>query len=94
MLYSDSVIAGQGQRKNQGSAFIKSGFSNWKKQFVQQHEESQSHINAKVAQVMFLQKKSLRDILEEQGKEQELKKQRVVDSNRKILKRVIDTGIL
>ena len=36
------------------------GFQIGKKQFeyVQQHEESQSHINAKVAQVMFLQKKS------------------------------------
>ena len=58
MLFSDSVIRGQGQRKNQGNAFIKSEFSNWKKQFeyVQQHEESQSHINAKIAQVMFLQK--------------------------------------
>ena len=93
MLFSDSVIRGQGQRKIRG---FESGVSNWKKQFeyVQQHKESQSHINAKVAQVIFLQKRSLRDILEEQDKEQELKRQRVVDSNRKILKRVIDTVIL
>ena len=31
MLFCDSVIRGQGQQKNQGNAFIKSGFSNWKK---------------------------------------------------------------
>ena len=34
-------------------------------------EESQSHIDSKIAQAMFLQKKSMRDILEAQEKVQE-----------------------
>ena len=45
-------------------------FSNSNKQFkyVRMHEESQFHINSKIAQVMFLQKKSMSDILVAQEK--------------------------
>ena len=95
LLFSDEVLRGEGQRKNQGNVFVKAGFSNWKKQFeyVRMHEESQSHINSKIAQVMFLQKKSMRHILEAQEKIQEEARQRHVKASRKILKRVIDTVI-
>ena len=85
MLFSDKVLRGERQRKNQGNAFVKAGFSNWKKQFeyVRMHEESQCHINSKIAQVMFLQKKSMRDIIEAQEKVQEEARQRHVEANRK-----------
>ena len=75
---------------------MKSGFSNWKKQFeyVKQHEKPQCHNNAKVGQVMYLQNMSLKDILEEQDKKQEKERKRLVDSNRKILQRIIDTIML
>ena len=55
------------------------------------NEESQSHINSKIAQVIFLQKKSSRDILEAQEQVQEEARQLHVEPSRKILKRVIDT---
>ena len=58
------------------------------------HEESQYHINSKIAQVMFLQKKSMRDMLEAEEKVQEEARQRHIEVNRKILKRVIDTVIV
>ena len=66
------MLREKGQRKNQGNAFLKAGFSNWKKQFeyIRMREESQSHIDSKIAQAMFLQKKSMRDILEAQEKVQ------------------------
>ena len=95
LLFSDEVLRGEGQQKNLGNAFVKAGFSNWKKQFeyVRMHEESQSHIDSKIAQVMFLKKKSMRDILEAQENVQEEARQRHIEANRKILKRVIDTVI-
>ncbi len=45
---------------NQGNAFRNAGYSNWKKQYsnITKHEKSESHINAKVAQVVFLQGRS------------------------------------
>ena len=51
----------------------KDGFSNWKKQYtaIPDHEASQAHMNAKLSQVMFLQQRSLNDILKEQNEEQE-----------------------
>ena len=54
------------------------------------NEESQSHNNSKIAQVIFLQKKSTRDILEAQEQVQEEARQRHVEASREILKRVID----
>ena len=43
---------------------------------------------------MFLQKKSMRDMLEAEEKVQEEARQRHIEANRKILKRVIDTVIV
>ena len=77
------------------SAFVKASFSNWKKQFKSDwmHEESQVHINSKIVQLMFLQQKSMREILEIQEKVQDEARQHT-QVNRKIMKRVIDTIII
>ena len=73
LLFSDEILRGENQRHNQGKAFCKDGFSNWKKQYtaIPDHEASQAHMNAKLSQVMFLQQRSLNDILKEQNEEQE-----------------------
>ena len=77
------------------SAFVKASFSNWKKQFKSDwmHEESQAHINSKIVQLMFLQQKSMTEILEAQEKVQEEARQHI-EVNREIMKRVIDTIII
>ena len=95
LVFSDEVLRGKCQWKNQGNAFVKLGFSNWKKQFeyVQMYEESQSHFNSKVSQAILSQKKSMRGIFEAQQKVQEVARRRHVQANRKILKRVIDSVI-
>ena len=66
---------------------MKTGFSNWQKQFeyVKQHEESQTHINAKIAHVMFLQNMTLNDILAFQEELQEKERKKNIESNRKIM---------
>ena len=58
------------------------------------HEESQFHINSKIAEVM-LQKKSIRNILEAQEKVREQARSNLehVESNRKVKKRVTETVI-
>ena len=88
LLFSDEVLSGRGQQKNQSNAFIKAFFSNWKKQFehVRMHEECEPHINSKIAEVMLLQKKSMRDIPEAQENVQEEARQQHAEANRKILK--------
>lgn len=93
LLFSDEILRGENQRHNQGKAFCKDGFSNWKKQYnaIPDHETSQAHMNAKLSQVMFLQQRSLNDILKRQDEEQEKKRLIQVEANRRILKRVIET---
>ena len=48
-------------RHNQGNAFTKAVYSNWKKQYsdIAKHEKSESHINAKISQVVFLEGRSI-----------------------------------
>ena len=55
LLFSDECLRGENTRHNQGNAFTNAGYSNWKKQYsnITNHEKSESHINAKVAQVVF-----------------------------------------
>ncbi|XP_066924588.1 zinc finger MYM-type protein 1-like [Clytia hemisphaerica] len=64
-----------------------------KKQYnaIPDHETSQAHMNAKLSQVMFLQQRSLNDILKRQDEEQEKKRLIQVEANRRILKRVVET---
>ena len=61
---------------------------------MEKHKESQAHINSKLAQVMFLQQRSITDILQKQGEVQEKQRQRNIEANRKVMIRVIDTVIL
>ena len=60
LLFSDESLRGENVRHNQGNAFTKAGYSNWKKQYsnIAKHEKSESHISAKIAKVVFLQGRS------------------------------------
>ena len=82
-------------RHNQGNAFTKAGYSNWKEQYsnIAKHEKSEIHMNAKIAQVLFLQRRSIDSSLEQQEKTKILRRKREVAENRSIMKRVIDTVV-
>ena len=73
-------------RHNQGNAFTKAGYSHWKKQYsdITKHEKSESHINAKIAQVVFLQGRSINSCLEQQEKNEILLRKKEVLANRSI----------
>ena len=75
LLFSDANFRGENRRLVQGSSFTSNGFSNWKKQYeaIQKHGMSESHINSTVAQGLFLQNRSIHNLLE---KELALEKQR------------------
>ncbi|XP_028412950.1 uncharacterized protein LOC114535828 [Dendronephthya gigantea] len=92
----DECLRGGNVRPNQGSAFTNSGFSNWKKQYsaITKHETSESHINAKIAQVVFLQGLSIDSCLEKQEKSEILRRKREIVTNRNVMKRVVDTVLL
>ena len=70
-------------RHNQGNAFTKAGYSNWKKQYsnIAKHEKSESHISAKIAQVVFLLGRSINSCLEQQEKTEILRRKREVLAN-------------
>ena len=95
LLFSDECLRGENMRLNQGNAFTKAGYSNWKKQYsnIAKHEKSESHMNAKIAQVLFLQRRSIDSSLEQQEKNEILRQKREVAENRSIMKRVIDTVV-
>ena len=95
LLFSDECLRGENVRHNQGNAFTKAGYSNWKKQYsnIAKHEKSESHISAKIAQVVFLQGRSINSCLEQQEKTEILRRKREVLANRTIMKRVVDTVV-
>ena len=95
LLFSDECLRGENVRHNQGNAFTNAGYSNWKKQYsnITKHEKSESHINAKVAQVVFLQGRSIDSCLGQQEKSEILRWKREVIANRNIMKRVVDTVV-
>ena len=95
LLFSDECLRGENVRHNQGNAFTKAGYSNWKKQYsnIAKHEKSESHISAKTAQVVFLQGRSINSCLEQQEKTEILRRKREVLANRTIMKRVVDTVV-
>ena len=80
---------------NQGNVFTIAGYSNWKKQYsnIAKDEKSESHINAKIAQVVFLQGRSINSCLEQREKNEILRRKREVVANRSIMKRVVDTVV-
>ena len=61
LLFSDECLRGKNMRHNQGNAFMKAGYLNWKKQYsnIAKHKKAESHMNAKIAQVLFLQRRSI-----------------------------------
>lgn len=95
LLFSDECLRGENLRHNQGNAFTNAGYSNWKKQYsdITKHERSESHINAKIAQVLFMQGRSIESCLEQQEKSEILRRKREVVENRSIMKRVVDTVV-
>ena len=96
LLFTDPLSRGGLARANQGNAFTFSGFSNWKKQHsvVKNHEMSAAHANAKVAEVLFLQEKSIASCMEQQELDEAERRKLKVTSNRNIMKRVVDSIIL
>jgi hypothetical protein len=70
-------------------------YSNWKKQYsnITKDEKSESHINAKVALVVFLQGRSIDSCLEQHEKSEILRRKREVIANRNIMKHVVDTVV-
>jgi hypothetical protein len=95
LLFSDECLRGENTRHNQGNAFTNAGYSNWKKQYsnITKHEKSESHINAKIAQVIFLQGRSIDSCLKQQEKTEILRRKREVVANRSIMERVVDTVV-
>jgi hypothetical protein len=84
LLFSDECLRGENTRHNQGNAFTNAGYSNWKKQYsnITKHEKSESHINAKIAQVIFLQGRSIDSCLKQQEKTEILRRKKEVVANR------------
>ena len=95
LQFSDEYLRGENVRHNQGNAFVKAGCSNWKKQYsnIAKHEKSESHISAKIAQVVFLQGRSINSCLEQQETTKILRRKREVLANRTIMKHVVDTTV-
>ena len=93
--FQTNVLRAENVRHNQGNAFRKAGYWNWKKQYsnIAKHEKSESHISAKIAQVVFLQGRSINSCLEQQEKTEILRWKREVLANRTIMKRVVDTVV-
>ena len=54
---------------------------------------SESHINAKIAQVVFLQGRSIGPCLDQQEKGENLLRRKKVVTNRSIMKRIVDTVV-
>jgi hypothetical protein len=74
-------LRGENTRHNQGNAFTNARYSNWKKQY------------AKVAQVVFLQGRSIYSCLKQQEKTEILRRKRKVVANLSIMERVVDTVV-
>ena len=96
LLFTDLLSRGELARANQGNAFTNAGFSNWKKQHrvVKNHEMSAAHANAKVAEVLFLQEKTITSCMEQQEQDEAARRKLKVTGNRNVMTRVVDSIIL
>ena len=96
LLFTDLLSRGELARANQGNAFTNAGFSNWKKQHsvVKNHEMSAAHTNAKVAEVLFLQEKTITSCMEQQEQDEAAWRKLKVAGNRNVMTRVVDSIIL
>ena len=82
LLFSDECLRDENMRHNQGNAFTKAGYSNWKEQYsnIAKHEKSETHKDV-------LQRRSIDSSLEQQEKTKILRRKREVAENRSIMKR-------
>ena len=96
LLFTNVLSQGELARTNQGNAFTFAGFSNWKKQHsvVKNHEMSAAHANAKVAEVLFLQEKTIASCLEHQEHDEAARRKVEVTGNWNIMTLDVDTIIL
>ena len=80
---------------SQGNAFTITGFSNWKKQYgsVVKHERTACHLNAKVAEVLFLKGDTIKSAFDRQEAMEADRRKKTVLSNRNIMKRIVDATI-
>ena len=93
LLFTDASSRGELTRPRQGNTFTTAGYSNWKKQcygFLK-HETSGVHLNAKVAEALFQQNKTIASSLEPQEKAENQRRKLQVMENRGVLKRIVDT---
>ena len=95
VLFTYHLSRGENIRPNQRNAFTIAGFSNWKKQQerIIKHEKSDAHLNAKVAQVMFLQGASIVSMIDQKCERDAGKRKSEVLENKDLLKRIIDVII-
>eukprot|EP00112_Aurelia_sp_Birch-Aquarium-sp1_P018848 Seg4565.5 transcript_id=Seg4565.5/GoldUCD/mRNA.D3Y31 product="Zinc finger MYM-type protein 1" protein_id=Seg4565.5/GoldUCD/D3Y31 len=93
LLFTDTSSRRELKPANQGHAFACTGFSNWKKQYeaVTKQESSAAHINAKVADALSLQERTLNKFMEQQELIANERRKKEVLSNRQVMKRIVDT---
>ena len=92
LLFTDETS----QHNTTGTAFVREGFSNWKKQNerICGHEKTIGHKNAKIAAVLILENSNLESLLDKQSKAIENARLKELVKNRELLKRIIDVIIL
>ena len=93
LLFTDASSRGELTRPGEGNTFTTVGYSNWKKQYngILKHETSEAHLNAKVAEALFQQNKTIESSLERKEKAENQRKKLQVMENRGVLKRIVDT---
>ena len=92
ILFSDATLRGEHRRLTQGNAFMDEGFQNWKKQndALKKHERSETHRSSKVAEALFLQKRSVNALLNTEMILEEQRLREKAKANRNVMKRIVD----
>ena len=95
LLFTDLLPHGELARTNQGNAFTNAGLANWKKHSVVKNQEmSAAHANAKLAEVLFLQEKTITSCMEQQEQDEAARRKSKVTGNRNVMTRVVNSIIL
>ena len=96
LLFSGSASRCENQRLNQGNAFTVAGFANWDKHYttVPNHEKTAIHQEAVISQALFLQERTLKELLQKQDGSTTARKARKAEANKNVLKRIVDTVFL
>ena len=92
ILFSDATLRGEHRRLTQGNTFMDEGFQNWKKQndALKKHERSETHRSSKVAEALFLQKRSVNALLNAEMILEEQRLREKAKANRNVMKRIVD----